>query len=38
MDLVVASIAVSLGATVATSNARHFLRVPGLHVDDWSRS
>ena len=36
MDLAVASIAASLGAPVATANVRHFARVPGLEVADWS--
>jgi tRNA(fMet)-specific endonuclease VapC len=36
MDLVIASIALSLDAAVATSNVRHFERVPGLTVDVWA--
>jgi tRNA(fMet)-specific endonuclease VapC len=36
MDLVIASIALSLGAAVATSNVRHFERIPGLSVEIWS--
>jgi len=35
MDLVIASIALSLGAGVATLNARHFERVPGLSLEVW---
>lgn len=36
MDLVVASIALGLGAEVATANVKHFVVVPGLVVRDWS--
>jgi len=36
MDLVIASIALTLGAAVATSNLRHFERIPGLPVDVWA--
>ena len=36
MDLVIASIALSLGAAVATSNVRHFERIPGLSIEVWS--
>jgi predicted nucleic acid-binding protein len=36
MDLIVASVALSLGARVATLNARHFARAPGLTVADWT--
>jgi tRNA(fMet)-specific endonuclease VapC len=36
MDLIVASVAIALGARVATLNARHFARVPGLDVADWA--
>jgi len=35
MDLVIASIAMTLDATVATSNARHFDRIDGLSVETW---
>lgn len=35
MDLVIASIAMTLDATVATSNARHFERIDGLSVESW---
>jgi tRNA(fMet)-specific endonuclease VapC len=35
MDLVIASTALSLGAGVATSNVRHFERIPGLSVQVW---
>lgn len=32
MDLLIASIALSVGAAVITSNADHFERIPGLKV------
>jgi tRNA(fMet)-specific endonuclease VapC len=35
MDLVIASIALTLGASLATSNVRHFERIPNLPVDGW---
>ena len=36
MDIAVAAIAMAHGFGVATCNARHFERVEGLRVDDWS--
>ena len=36
MDIAVAAIAIAHGFGVATCNARHFERVEGLRVDDWS--
>ena len=36
LDIVVGSIAMSVGAAVATRNVRHFARLDGLTVDDWS--
>ena len=35
MDIVVGSIALDFGASVATFNARHLSRLSGLTVDDW---
>lgn len=35
MDLVIGSIALSLGASVATRNSRHFERLEGLVVEVW---
>lgn len=37
MDLAIASVALPLGARVATLNVRHFARIPGLEVEAWSR-
>ncbi len=36
MDIAVAAIAMAHGFGVATCNARHFGRIEGLRVDDWS--
>jgi tRNA(fMet)-specific endonuclease VapC len=36
MDLKIAALALELGATVVTNNARDFARVPGLAWVDWS--
>lgn len=36
MDLAVAAIALNHDFGVATCNARHFSRIEGLRVDDWS--
>jgi tRNA(fMet)-specific endonuclease VapC len=36
MDLLIAAHALALKATLVTSNQRHFGRVDGLHVADWS--
>lgn len=35
LDIVISSIALARGATVATRNARHFQRIDGLAVEDW---
>ena len=37
MDVIIGSIALAIGAGVATANAHHFRRLPGLHVDEWPR-
>ena len=37
MDLRIASIALSRGLTVLTSNVGHFVKVPGLVTEDWLR-
>ena len=36
MDLIIASIALALPARLATLNARHFNRIEGLRIADWS--
>ncbi len=35
-DLLIGSTALSLGYTVVTNNARHFSKIPGLKVENWS--
>ncbi len=37
MDLKIASIVLTLGATLLSSNLRDFQQVPGLQVEDWLR-
>jgi tRNA(fMet)-specific endonuclease VapC len=37
MDLRIASIALTTGATVVTSNGRDFARIPGLVWEDWAK-
>ncbi|MGE0455883.1 MAG: type II toxin-antitoxin system VapC family toxin [Vicinamibacteria bacterium] len=36
LDTLVAAQALSRGLTVVTNNTRHFRRVPGLRVENWS--
>jgi tRNA(fMet)-specific endonuclease VapC len=35
MDTMIAAHALAVGAVLVTHNTRHFMRVPGLRVDDW---
>ena len=35
LDTFIAAQALSLGATLVTSNGKEFMRVPGLQVQDW---
>jgi tRNA(fMet)-specific endonuclease VapC len=37
-DMLIASHALALGATLVTDNEEEFLRVPGLRVENWSRA
>lgn len=36
LDLMIAATAVANGLTLATLNMKHFERIPGLQVEDWS--
>lgn len=36
MDVIVGSVALSLDAAVATRNVRHFARMTGLTIEDWT--
>jgi predicted nucleic acid-binding protein len=38
MDIAIGSVALALGARVATYNVRHLQRLEGLSIDDWSGS
>jgi tRNA(fMet)-specific endonuclease VapC len=38
MDVAIGSVALTLGARVATYNVRHLERLDGLAVEDWTRS
>jgi tRNA(fMet)-specific endonuclease VapC len=38
LDIAVAAIAMASGFGVATCNVRHFGRIEGLRVEDWSRA
>ena len=35
-DLRIASITMSLGATLLSHNTKHFVKIPGLLLDDWT--
>jgi tRNA(fMet)-specific endonuclease VapC len=36
-DLLIAGIAVAIGAIVVTGNRRHYERIPGLTIENWIR-
>jgi tRNA(fMet)-specific endonuclease VapC len=38
MDVAIGSVALTLGARVATYNVRHLQRLEGLAIDDWKES
>jgi tRNA(fMet)-specific endonuclease VapC len=38
MDIAIGSVALAIGARVATYNARHLERLEGLSVDDWGEA
>jgi predicted nucleic acid-binding protein len=38
MDVAIGSVALALGARVATYNARHLQRLEGLAIDDWTEA
>jgi len=37
MDLKIAAIVLAREATLLTRNLRHFIKVPGLKIEDWTR-
>jgi len=36
MDIMIASCAISAGATLITNNTKHFSRIKGLELDNWT--
>lgn len=36
MDTLIAAHAMSVGAVMVTNNTKHFERVPGIHLEDWT--
>jgi tRNA(fMet)-specific endonuclease VapC len=38
MDPLIAAQAITLGAVCVTDNLRHFLRIPGLTIENWVRT
>jgi tRNA(fMet)-specific endonuclease VapC len=37
MDPLIAAQAIAVGAVCVTDNMRHFLRIPGLTIENWLR-
>jgi tRNA(fMet)-specific endonuclease VapC len=35
LDALIAAHAIALDVTLVTNNAKHFARIPGLHVENW---
>ena len=38
MDRLIAAQAIAAGAVCVTDNVRHFLRIPGLTIENWLRA
>jgi tRNA(fMet)-specific endonuclease VapC len=36
MDTMIAGHAIAVGAVLVTSNERHFVRIPGLRIENWT--
>ena len=36
MDLLIAATALTMNYTLVTNNERHFSRIPGLQIENWS--
>jgi tRNA(fMet)-specific endonuclease VapC len=36
MDTMIAGHAMAVGAVLVTSNERHFVRIPGLSIENWT--
>lgn len=37
-DLLIGVTALQHGLTLVTHNTQHFIRIPGLHIEDWEQS
>jgi tRNA(fMet)-specific endonuclease VapC len=38
MDLIIAATAITMNYTLVTNNEKHFSRIPGLELENWSTS